>query len=102
MSEALLRLEGYGNSPCNLCPRECGALRREGKMGYCLADGRIFVARASLHMWEEPCISGEAGSGTVFFSGCSLRCVYCQNFEIAAARKGKEVKIGRASCRERV
>ncbi len=93
MSETLPRLEGYQSSPCNLCPRDCGALRGKGKAGYCLADERIFVARASLHMWEEPCISGETGSGTVFFSGCSLRCVYCQNYEIAAARKGKEVTV---------
>ena len=88
-----MRLEGYQNSPCNLCPRECGALRREGKSGYCLSDNRILVARASLHMWEEPCISGETGSGTVFFSGCSLRCVYCQNFEIAAAGNGKQITV---------
>lgn len=92
-----MRLEGYQNSPCNLCPRECGALRREGKSGYCLSDNRILVARASLHMWEEPCISGEKGSGTVFFSGCSLGCVYCQNRAISDGRAGKEMSAGRLS-----
>ncbi|NBJ91228.1 radical SAM protein [Parablautia muri] len=82
-----------GNSPCNLCPRECQARRKDGQMGYCLSDNRIFVARAALHMWEEPCISGEKGSGTVFFSGCSLRCVYCQNYEIAAGKRGRQVSV---------
>lgn len=80
-------------SPCNLCPRECGARRKEGQTGYCLSDSRIFVARAALHMWEEPCISGEAGSGTVFFSGCNLRCVYCQNYQIAAGKRGRQVSV---------
>jgi len=60
-------------------------------------DERIFVARAALHMWEEPCISGETGSGTVFFSGCNLRCVYCQNYEIAAGTRGKQVTVPRLS-----
>lgn len=83
--------------PCNLCPRECGADRTAGQKGYCLMDDKIFVARAALHMWEEPCISGEKGSGTVFFSGCNLRCAYCQNYEIAAGRKGKEVTVERLS-----
>lgn len=78
-------------SPCNLCPRECKVNRKAGLKGYCMADHRIFVARAALHMWEEPCISGEKGSGTVFFSGCNLRCVYCQNYEIAAGGRGREV-----------
>lgn len=82
--------EGLSSSPCNLCPRECGARRDRGQMGYCLSDDRIFVARAALHMWEEPCISGEKGSGAVFFTGCNLRCVYCQNYEIA----GKRLPIG--------
>ncbi len=86
--------EGLCNSPCNLCPRECGAQREKGQTGYCLSDNRMFVARAALHMWEEPCISGEKGSGTVFFTGCNLRCVYCQNYEIAnKVPVGKEVSI---------
>lgn len=82
-------------SPCNLCPRECLADRVRGQTGYCLADDKVFLARAALHMWEEPCISGTAGSGTVFFSGCNLRCVYCQNFEIASGKKGKQVSVKR-------
>lgn len=79
--------------PCNLCPRECRVKRAEEQTGYCLSNNRIIVARADLHMWEEPCISGKTGSGTVFFSGCNLRCVYCQNYEIAAAVKGREVSV---------
>lgn len=82
-------------SPCNLCPRECNVMRKQGELGYCRSDERIFVARAALHMWEEPCISGERGSGTVFFSGCNLRCVYCQNYEIAAGQRGKPVSAER-------
>lgn len=87
--------EGISSDPCNLCPRECMAGREHGQPGYCLMDNRVFVARAALHMWEEPCISGKRGSGTVFFSGCNLRCVYCQNHEIAYGKKGKEVSISR-------
>lgn len=79
-------------SACTLCPRECKVNRIEGNSGFCgVAGEHIFLARAALHMWEEPCISGEDGSGTVFFSGCPLRCVYCQNYNIAHARTGKEV-----------
>lgn len=83
------------SSPCNLCPRECLADRKEGRTGFCLADDKIMVARAALHMWEEPCISGVNGSGTVFFSGCNLRCVYCQNYEIAAGGQGRQVSVRR-------
>ena len=61
--------------PCRLCPRECGARRLSGSPGVCGVRAVLKVARAALHMWEEPCISGEQGSGTVFFSGCPLRCV---------------------------
>ncbi len=89
-----MRWNGLSISPCNLCPRECGACRAEGRTGYCRADDRIFVARAALHMWEEPCISGEHGSGTVFFAGCSLRCVYCQNQQIMTGMTGKQVTSG--------
>ena len=88
-------LENISISPCNLCPRNCMVNRESGEAGYCLSGARIKVARAALHMWEEPCISGRQGSGTVFFSGCNLRCVYCQNYEIAAGRKGKEVSVER-------
>jgi len=80
---------------CTLCPRECGADRLNGKKGYCGCDGRLVVSRAALHFWEEPCISGNEGSGTVFFSGCPLRCVYCQNREIALAKNGREISVSR-------
>lgn len=89
--------EGFRSSPCNLCPRECGAQRAEGQTGYCFMGEQIYLARAALHMWEEPCISGTSGSGTVFFTGCNLRCVYCQNHEIAAGKKGKPVSVERLS-----
>lgn len=75
-------------SGCFLCPRECGALRNDNNTGYCGVENKVVAARAALHMWEEPCISGSEGSGTVFFSGCNLRCVYCQNHDIAIAKKG--------------
>ena len=88
-----MKWDKLGSSPCNLCPRECMADRKNGQKGYCLSDDRIFIARADLHMWEEPCISGKCGSGTVFFSGCNLRCVYCQNYEIAAGQRGKLVSV---------
>ena len=80
---------------CNLCPRECNADRGLGKIGFCKVPNHIKVARAALHFWEEPCISGEEGSGTVFFSGCNLRCVYCQNREIAEGVYGKEITVDR-------
>ena len=76
---------------CTLCPRRCGADRAAGRTGYCGAGGVLKVARAALHFWEEPCISGTAGSGTVFFSGCALRCCYCQNYPISAEGRGKEI-----------
>lgn len=69
-------------SLCEQCPRGCGAGRERG-VGYCGANGEIRLARASLHLWEEPCISGERGSGALFFVGCNLRCVYCQNRNIS-------------------
>lgn len=80
-----------GLSACRLCPRNCGADRAAGKKGRCGVSAGIKVARAALHMWEEPCISGAEGSGTVFFSGCSLGCVYCQNQEISRGRAGYEI-----------
>ncbi len=83
---------------CNKCPRKCNKERVEGNTasyGYCQVSVRPKVARAALHFWEEPCISGEEGSGTVFFSGCNLRCVYCQNVEIAAGVRGKEISVER-------
>lgn len=75
---------------CKLCPRECGA-DRSHKKGFCGESNVLRVARASLHMWEELPISGTSGSGTVFFSGCNLGCVFCQNHEIAHDHKGKEI-----------
>ena len=80
---------------CRECPRACGADRAAGKRGACGADGRLVVARAALHFWEEPPISGSRGSGTVFFAHCPLRCVYCQNAVIAAGEAGAEVSVER-------
>lgn len=82
-------------SGCVLCPRNCRVDRRSGKRGYCGMPGEIYAARAALHMWEEPCISGEEGSGTVFFSGCPLRCIYCQNRKIALGDTGKPITLSR-------
>lgn len=74
---------------CRLCPRECGVDREHGQLGYCGMPAMPMAARAALHYWEEPCISGTEGSGAVFFSGCTLRCVFCQNYEIAAGKAGR-------------
>lgn len=82
---------------CILCPRECGADRENGKAGFCGETGKVRVSRAALHMWEEPCISGDEGSGTVFFTGCTLRCVYCQNHTISTGKVGKEISAERLS-----
>ena len=76
---------------CNICPRECNAERSEGKFGVCGVGDKIKVSRAALHMWEEPCISGESGSGTIFFSGCNLNCIFCQNEDISHQCFGKEI-----------
>lgn len=75
---------------CNLCPRECGVDRKTAS-GFCGCGGNIKVARAAPHFWEEPCISGTKGSGTVFFSGCSLKCCYCQNYNISSENFGREI-----------
>ena len=80
---------------CELCPRRCGANRAAGARGVCGADNSLKIARAALHYWEEPPISGERGSGTIFFSGCPLKCVYCQNHEISTGGFGIEVAPGR-------
>ena len=77
---------------CALCPRRCHVDRSAGATGVCGADGTLRVARAALHMWEEPPISGEAGSGTIFFSGCSLKCVFCQNHEISTGNFGLKIE----------
>jgi len=73
---------------CELCPRNCRVNRLEGEIGYCGESSDIYVARAALHHWEEPCISGDRGSGTVFFTGCNMRCVFCQNYKISSNRDG--------------
>ncbi|MEG0505194.1 MAG: radical SAM protein, partial [Raoultibacter sp.] len=80
---------------CTLCPRACKAQRAAGEHGVCGAGAELMVARAALHFWEEPAISGKSGSGTVFFSHCPLRCVYCQNHEIAAGSVGRSISIDR-------
>lgn len=79
---------------CYSCPRMCGADRKKEK-GYCRMPDEFVVARADLHFWEEPPISGKNGSGTVFFSGCNLGCVYCQNYEISHKEAGKQISAGR-------
>jgi len=82
-------------SNCLLCPRRCGVDRSAGELGYCQCGDKLVVARAAPHFGEEPCISGSCGSGTVFFSGCSLRCVFCQNSAISSGLRGKEISVGR-------
>lgn len=87
-------------SICNICPRGCRVPRREsihgqGAVGYCRTGMLPIVSRAALHHWEEPCISGTRGAGTVFFAGCNLSCVYCQNYEISELRRGIEISVER-------
>ncbi len=76
---------------CNLCPRKCNVDRQGGQKGYCGMGADIVASKAYLHMWEEPCISGTRGSGTVFFNGCTLRCIYCQNSKISRGGNGKSL-----------
>ncbi len=78
---------------CNLCPHNCKVNRLEGKIGRCKCNAKVKIALASLHYYEEPCISGESGSGTIFFSNCNLNCKYCQNYEISQLGKGREIEI---------
>lgn len=85
---------------CNICPRACKVERKnsisdQGTMGYCRCGMLPVISRAALHHWEEPCISGTRGAGTVFFAGCNLSCVYCQNYEISELQKGIEVSVER-------
>lgn len=82
-------------SDCTLCPRRCHANRAAGQTGFCRQSAQLRAARAALHFWEEPCISGDCGSGTVFFSGCSLQCIFCQNHEIALGESGKVISVER-------
>ncbi len=78
---------------CTLCPHNCKVNRLEGKKGRCKCDNTLKIALASLHKFEEPCISGTNSSGTVFFTNCNLNCIYCQNYEISQGGKGKEITI---------
>lgn len=80
---------------CDICPRKCGVNREKGKLGFCQAKDKIKIARYSLHYWEEPIISGETGSGTIFFSGCNLKCIFCQNFKISSENIGKKISVER-------
>ena len=83
------------NMNCTLCGHRCGVDRDENEMGFCMMDREALVAKVMLHKWEEPCISGENGAGAIFFSGCSLRCAYCQNWEISHMKKGLPVDVDR-------
>lgn len=78
---------------CTLCPRNCKVNRLEGKLGRCKASDKIKIALASIHKYEEPCISGRNGSGTIFFSNCNFNCIFCQNYEISQQGFGKEISI---------
>lgn len=82
---------------CTLCPRKCHADRTSGAKGFCGQGTEISAARAALHFWEEPCISGSCGSGAVFFSGCGLQCAYCQNLPIASGKSGQIISVRRLS-----
>ena len=78
---------------CTLCPRNCKVNRLEGKLGRCKAGAKVKIALADLHFYEEPCISGKEGSGTVFFTGCNLSCMFCQNYKISQEYMGEEIEI---------
>ena len=78
---------------CEICPHRCKVNREKGNIGRCRCNDKIKIALASVHDYEEPCISGENGSGTIFFSNCNLNCMYCQNYEISQLGKGKEITI---------
>lgn len=82
---------------CKLCPRNCSINRLKGELGFCGANNNIKVAKVSLHKWEEPCISGSRGSGTIFFSNCNLKCVFCQNHTISSENFGREISTERLS-----
>ena len=80
---------------CEICPHKCKVNRIEGRIGRCKATDKVKIALYSIHKYEEPCISGEKGSGTIFFSNCNLNCIYCQNYEISQLGKGKEITVER-------
>lgn len=85
--------EVFGMSLCQSCPRKCNVDREGGERGYCGASATVRIARSALHLWEEPIISGTRGSGTIFFSGCNLRCVFCQNYAVSHGGKGRELTV---------
>ena len=78
---------------CNICPRHCGVDRQSDRLGFCRVPSTFLIAKSMLHQWEEPCISGKNGAGTIFFSGCNLGCVYCQNIDISRGKKGTEMTV---------
>ena len=78
---------------CEICPHRCKANRNSGLKGRCRCDDKIKIALASIHNYEEPCLSEINGSGTIFFTNCNLNCIYCQNYEISQMEKGKDVTI---------
>lgn len=80
---------------CELCPRRCGVNRNKGELGFCKAGAKMVIGGYHLHLWEEPIITGEKGSGTIFFSYCNLKCVYCQNYDISLENRGEEITIER-------
>ena len=80
---------------CTICPRNCNVNRNNNELGFCKSGNKIKIARYSLHYWEEPCISGKSGSGTIFFSGCNLKCIFCQNYDLSFSNIGKEITIER-------
>ena len=95
----------YSYESCHCCPRNC-QINRTKKQGWCHSPAGIRAARAALHPWEEPCISGLHGSGTIFFSGCTLRCCFCQNYQISSEGFGKDISETRLeeifwNCRHR-
>lgn len=94
MSVTLKQISEYMQD-CTLCPRKCHANRAGGQLGFCGQGGELTAARAALHFWEEPCISGTSGSGAVFFSGCNLQCVFCQNHAIAIGQDGRSIPLNR-------
>lgn len=92
-----MHLDQDAYTHCQLCPRRCGVSRADGEAGACGCTDELMVSRAALHFWEEPPISGDTGSGTIFFSGCPLRCVFCQNHEISHGGRGTPITTSRLS-----
>ncbi len=88
-------MNGIFEEKCNLCPRKCNKDRKAGEIGFCGLSFSVRLARAALHYWEEPCISGTEGSGAVFFSGCNLRCCFCQNHSISTDMDGIDITVER-------